>query len=276
MKKNAYWFVSVLLFVCITGIFLFVKQTKETEYKIVCLGDSIIGNVRDDSSIPAYIESMCRLSTYNGGFGGTTASCIETNGRAAISDNIVSLAELANAIAYDDFSVQNAGINRYVSVDYFPEALYGFDDIDWSNVEIVVIEHGVNDYLNGVALDNQENPYDVTSYGGALRHTLRQLQANRPDLRIILCTPTYCWIYSEGLSCQEINYGGGYLEDYVNLELQIAQEFGVEIIDNFHESGIGGEFENWSQYTEDGLHLNDAGRKLIAERISAVILGDTK
>lgn len=276
MKKNAYWGVSLLLFVCIAGIFLYVMQTKETEYKIVCLGDSIIGDVRDDTSIPAYIESMCGLATYNGGFGGTTASYTETNGRAAASQNIVSLVGLADAIAYNNFSVQNAGINRYASSEYFPETVYGFNDIEWSEVEILVIEQGVNDYLGGVPLDNPENPYDVTSYGGALRYALRQLQTRRPDLRIILCTPTYCWLCSEGLSCQEINYGGGYLEDYVNLELQIAQEFGVEVVDNFHESGIGGDFENWSEYTIDGLHLNDAARRLIAERISAVILGDAK
>ena len=62
-----------------------------------------------------------------------------------------------------------------------------------------------------------------------------------------------------------------YLEDYVNLELEIAKEFHVDILDNYHESGIGGSFEDWEKYTTDGLHLNEDSRRLIAERIAQVL-----
>lgn len=276
VKKNAYWGISILLFVVIAGIFAGVRHAGEKEYRVVCLGDSIMGDVRDNTAVSGYIEVTTGMSVYNGGFGGTKASCVDNGNRAAVDDNVFSLVELTEAIVYQDFSVQNAGVNRYNGMEYFAEGIKGLNRVDWSEVEILIIEHGVNDYLSGAPLDNPENAYDVTTYGGALRYTLRLLQDKRPDLRIILCTPTYCWFYAEQVSCQEKNLGGGYLEDYVNLELEIAKEFGVEIIDNFHESGIGGAFENWSDYTEDGLHLNDAGRKLIAGRISAVIMQGTE
>ena len=276
VRKNLYWGVSLLLFAGIIMVLLLLKQVQRENYRVVCLGDSIIGNVRDNTSITAYMEAECGVAVYNGAFGGTTASCKESENRAAKDENILSLVKLTDAICYENFSVQNAGVKRFASMDYFAEAMYGFDKIDWSEVEILVIEHGVNDYLTGAAVDNPVDPYDVTTYGGALRHSLRQLQTMRPDLRIILCTPTYCWFLVKQRNCEEVDLGGGYLEDYVSVELEIAKEFGVEIVDNYHESGIGGEFENWSKYTSDGLHLNENGRRLVAQRISAVIMGDAK
>jgi lysophospholipase L1-like esterase len=76
-------------------------------------------------------------------------------------------------------------------------------------------------------------------------------------------------------NCQNTDNGGGFLEDYVNLELEIARQYGVEVLDNFHESGIGstGDFEEWEIYTQDGLHLNEKGRRLVAERIVEIIKG---
>ncbi|MGN1147786.1 MAG: SGNH/GDSL hydrolase family protein [Lachnospiraceae bacterium] len=269
--KNAYWGVSVLLFVMIVAASFLVERAGKKDYRIVCLGDSIIGNVRDETSITAMLGDILGVSVYNGAFGGTTASCKNTENRADVAIDCVSLPELVDAICHENFAVQNASIGSYVSMDYFPEGVYGFNDIDWSKVEVVVIEHGVNDYLTGTKLDNPQDPYDIYTYGGALRTALRELQEKKPELRIILCTPTYCWFVADEVSCEERNLGGGYLEEYANLELQIAEEFGVEIIDNYHDSGIGGDFTDWPVYTEDGLHLNETGRKMIAERIAAVI-----
>lgn len=270
-QKNAYWGVSLLLFLLLVMLVIGMRQSDKKEYRVVCLGDSIIGNVRDDTSITSYMEDLLGVSVYNGAFGGTTASCSNKEERASVAMDCISLVKLAEAVCYEDFSVPNAGIGSYVSMEYFPEGVYGFNRIDWDKTEVLVIEHGVNDYLTGKQLDNPGDPYDVYTYGGALRTALKNLQEKKPKLRVILCTPTYCWFLADEVSCEERNIGGGFLEEYVNLELQIAEEFGVEIIDNYHESGIGGDFAEWSVYTEDGLHLNEAGRKMIAERIASVI-----
>lgn len=276
--KNAYWGVSILLFVAIAVLFLIGKSVGKKDYQVICLGDSVIANNRDETSVTAVMEDILGVSVYNGAFGGTTASCKNTENRAAVAMDSVSLTELVDAICQENFAVQNASIRSYVNsigtdvaIKYFPEGVYGFNDIDWDKVEIIVIEHGANDYLAGTALDNPQNPYDVYTYGGALRTALQELQEKKPNVRVILCTPTYCWFVADEESCEEKNLGGGYLEDYVNLELQIAEEFGVEIVDNYHDSGIGGDFADWSVYTEDGLHLNEAGRRLIAEHICAAI-----
>ncbi len=271
MKKNRYLGMSALLFLAILAFFGMVDKLQKKEYGIICLGDSIVGNVRDDTSITAILEEELGVPVYNGAFGGTSAAAQNQEERAAVAMDSISLTELADGICYEDFSVPNASINSWVSMDYFPEGAYGFNRVDFDREAVLIIEHGVNDYQLGMPLDNAEDPYDVYTFGGALRYTLRELQEKRPNLRILLCTPTYCWFLADRVSCEERDLGGGYLEDYVNLELEIAKEFHVEILDNYHESGIGGSFEDWEKYTTDGLHLNEAGRRLIAERIAQVL-----
>lgn len=271
IKRNAYLGFSAILFLALAAFFWILNRPQKEEYRIVCLGDSIIGNVRDNTSITAILEEKLGTAVYNGGFGGTTAAALNVEKRSAVTIDCISLVELADGICYENFSVPNAGINSWGTVGYFSETVFGFNRVDFDKVEVLVIEQGVNDYLAGVPLDNEEDPYDIYTFGGSLRYTLRELKEYRPNIRVLLCTPTYMWhVVREG-SCEELDWGGGYLEDYANLELEIAREFDVDVLDNYHESGIGGEFENWPEYTEDGLHLNEDGRRLIAQRITEAI-----
>ena len=239
----------------------------------MCLGDSIIGNERGETSITGILEELLGESVYNGAFGGSTMSCREVEDRASVTTDTLSLAKLSSAIAQKDFYVQNAGVTRCAVMEYFPEAVYGFQKIDFDKTKVLIIEHGVNDYLTGAPLDDIQDPYNVYTFGGALRYSLENLKAAYPKMRIILVTPTYCWFLSKKSNCQEIDNGSGILEDYVNLELEIAAQYGIEVLDNYHESGIGdsGTFEEWEIYTQDGLHLNETGRRLVAERIAAHI-----
>lgn len=279
MKKKAYWAVSALLFVALAGAVMLYENSGKKTYQIIFFGDSIVGNVRGETSITYLLEQELGVSVYNGAFGGSKVSKRMEEEEPARMSNCVSMVELARAAAIQDFSIQNAAITTCAAMDYFPQAAYEFSEIDIGRTEIIIIEHGVNDYLCGMLLDNPEDPMDIYTFGGALRTTLELLQQACPKTRIILCTPTFCWINSAGLDCTEIEFGGGLLEDYVNLELEIAEEYGVDVIDNYHESGIGGAgiaFELWSEYTEDGLHLNEKGRRLIVDRIADYIRGQTQ
>ena len=270
IKKYGHWLAALLIFAVIAaGIDCYRELRKET-YRIVCLGDSIIGNERGEDSITGIMEELLGEPVYNGAFGGSTMSCRVAEDRAAVTTDTLSLARLSEAVAQKDFYVQNAGVTRCAVMEYFPEAVYGFQNIDFDKTKVLIIEHGVNDYQTGVPLDNPKDPYDVYTFGGALRYSLENLKEAYPKLRIILVTPTYCWYLFKESNCEEIDNGGGILEDYVNLELEIAAQYGVEVLDNYHESGIGdsGTFEEWEVYTQDGLHLNETGRRLVAERIA--------
>lgn len=256
----------LIIFFCV----LYMCAGEKKEYNVVCLGDSIVGNVRDESSIPGVLEQITGKSVLNGGFGGMSLACVNASGRGDLQRDGFSLVGIVESAVAGDFSVQLSSLNESFVMDYYEETIRNFEKVDWKKVEVVVIEYGVNDYTMGIPLDNAEDPFDRCTFGGALRYTLEVLKKEWPDKRIILCTPTYCWSPEQNSDCRE-NNGQGSLEDYVELEKRIANEFGVEVLDNYFESNIGNKDRLWSAYTVDGLHLNEAGRKHIAERIAECI-----
>jgi lysophospholipase L1-like esterase len=69
--------------------------------------------------------------------------------------------------------------------------------------------------------------------------------------------------------CDEYDFGGGYLNEYADVIKTIGTEYQVEVLDNYYEMGINK--ENLSQYTEDNIHLNEAGRELLAKRLAEKI-----
>jgi len=280
IKKNAYWAVSLCLFLAIAGSVVLYTNNKKQEYQMLFLGDSIIGKVRNAANFTDMLEESLGISIYNGALGGSMMARQKGADRAADMSSSLSMAGLTEAMVAEDFSVQMACVGdyaaRYLSKDVFLDTIRGLSGVDLEKLEYIVIEHGVNDYASGVPLDNPEDPMDPYTFGGALRTALTLLREKCPHARIIICTPIYCWFPDLGQDCAQADFGHGILEDYVNLELQIAREYDVDVIDNYHNSGIGGEgcdFEEWSVYTIDGMHLNEYGEELLTDALAEQMKG---
>lgn len=273
MKEHTWLPFSILLILVMWAGVFFYRENRKEIYPYLVLGDSIVGNIRDKTSVTAKMEAALGEKVYNGAFGGSSASLRNKADRGTDTSDCLSLVELTKAFCYQDYAVQNAGVRACAVMDYFPESVEGLNRLSEEQIQVLIIEHGVNDYLSGCPVDNKEDPYDAYTYGGALRTCLKLLQENYPKLRIVLVTPTYCWLLAEEKTCEQKDYGQGILEEYVNTELAIAEEFGVEVVDNYHDSGIGKNktFEEWQEYTQDGIHLNEAGRALVAEKIVEAI-----
>lgn len=243
--------------------------------EIVFFGDSVYGNLRDGSGVPDRLGRLLGKSLYNAAFGGT---CTGRNGqdfRLDYSGDSLSLAALTKAVYAGDFGVQQAISPRRDITYYFGEAIDGLEQIDFSGVETVLIGHGNNDYYAGIPLVGKD-PLDEYSFEGALRKSLTALKKTNPDLRIILVTPAYSWLLSTGQTCQEYNVGHGVLEDYVQKMFEVAAEMEVEVIDLYHDCFPHGKWEDWQLYTVDGLHLNEAGNVLIAEKIAEYMEGEAR
>ncbi len=283
MKKNKILAVlpAVLLFAVILGLTLpgFHFWKEKERFPIVIFGDSIMGNVRDETSIPARLEQRLSVNVLNGAFGGTCATRTNDTMQASfVSDNLC-LSSLAEAVAYQDFGVIHASvaygmkykeINRQV-LPYFEETAEQLEKTDFRSTQILILAYGTNDYTKASALDNPANPYDRKTFGGSLRYSIELLQKKYPDLQIVLVTPIYCILFSEEgtYDCTERDFGAGFLEEFADLELEIGQQYGLTVIDNYHYSGI--DRENWEQYLEDGMHPNEAGRELLAEQMAEAL-----
>lgn len=271
-KIMIYGIISAVLF-CVLWLLTFpVRESeKSCSPQIVVLGDSIFGQVRDDSAVSEKLSLLTGQEVFNGAMGGTCLSRIDATGRMSYTKDSLAFAAISQAISLDDFGLQQTAYIKESATEYFPEVIDTLEAIDFSHVEILLVQYGINDYHAGVSLDNPEDPYDEYTFGGALRSGLKDLRKAYPNLRIILLTSTYSWYEFSGMTCEEKDEGGGILEDYVNKELEIAEEMEVEVLDLYHDLYPHEVWEDWQIYTRDGLHPNEAGRQLLAETIAAYL-----
>lgn len=268
-KTIAYGLASVILLAVLAAATFRDRSDRleRRQVQVVMLGDSVFGLIRDDTSIPAQIERALGKSVFNGAFGGTCVSRIDKDYRLTNARDSLSLAGLTQAIAADDFGVQQTVRARESNTEYFADTVEGLERIDFSSVELVIIMHGLNDFYSGVPIYNAEDPLDEYSFTGALRSSLTALRQVNPDMRILLVTPTYTWHLQSGLSCEEFNGGYGVQEDYIEAEIEVAEELGVELIDVYHDLFPHEKWEDWELYTFDGLHPNETGREWLTKII---------
>ena len=271
-SKIVYSVVAVLVFVVLFVLTYGDRRVTEENITVpyIIMGDSIYGECRDETSIPALLSERLGQTVFNGAFGGTCMGRFDKEGRLANTKDCLSMHALSQAIVTGDFGIQQTVRSREAVTEYFDGLINDIECIDFEEVEILFIGHGINDYHNGSLIENEDAPYDPYTFTGALRSTIGALREKYPDLRIILLTPPYTWYpYQDAheLTCEEYNLGGGILEDYVNAEIALAQELEVEVIDLYHDCFPHGQWSDWQIYSRDGLHPNTEGNKLIAEEI---------
>lgn len=238
-------------------------------WDVVVMGDSIIGKGRGDGSVDEYFEKYSGMTMVNGAFGGNCASVGEHADRYSYHEESINLYNLAKAACYRDFGVQWADLAAsQTKVAYFEEALSELSAADLNQTRILLLAFGTNDYTTGRELDDPDDPYNVKTYGGALRYAVELFQETYPDLKVVLVTPLFCHL-SERENCFGEDFGGGTLDQYAEKEKEIAAEYGLDVIDVLEDVGINE--TNYEDYLEDGMHLNEAGRELYARFLAEKI-----
>lgn len=275
-KSILYGVIGALLFVLLFGAAFHGNRgaEKQQQAEIVVFGDSIFGLIRDETAVSAKLQELLGRPVYNAALGGTGMARQESGRRMDYAKNSLSLAGLTRAVRTDDFGVQHATRLQESNMEYFRDTLEGLEAVDFQTVEIVLIQQGINDYHAGIPMDNPEDPYDEYTFLGAFRSGVSYLREVNPELRIVLVTPTYAWYRLTGLTCEEADQGGGLLEAYVEAEIREAEKLGIEVIDVYHDFYPHETWEDWEVYTWDGLHPNEAGREMLAQRIAETLSKD--
>lgn len=269
-KSVLYWIAAALLFtgLLLAGIF-FPEEQKNQSPDLVIFGDSIFARMQQEElSVGDRLQEKSGLTILNGAFGGTCLARQNTQNTMDFSQDILSMAVLARAVASEDFLAQQSVKMAEPATWYFEGTVDEIGTVDFDDVGIFFLDFGMNDYHCGIPVDDEENPFNETTYAGALRTVLSLLRKRYPETRILLATPTYSWYPDRGFTCEEYSFGGGVLEDYVEKELEVAREYGVEILDFYHDFYPHEKMEDWKLYTWDGIHPNDAGREKIASAIA--------
>lgn len=275
IKKIIYGFCGILIMLALLPLLLGPKHRTDTQAEVLFLGDSIVGQYRDDTSIPALTARQLGTTAVNGAFGGTTMSLQNRENRDAYYHDGLSFSQLARAVAAQDLGVQQTIRTRDYVTMHFKDVVDELDRVDFSSVKTVVIIYGMNDYTTGSPISNPLDPEDPYTMEGAMRTGISFLRQAYPELRIIFMSPTYCWFLNTmGITdetCETNDYGGGYMEDYVEAQRRVAQECGVEFLDLYHDFYPHADYQDWQLYTEDGIHPNEAGRQKIAQTLAAYL-----
>lgn len=269
-RKNIIYDVAALLLFLAVFLVTFPRERKDPaeQAEIVVFGDSVFALIRDETAVPALLQELLDRPVYNAALGGTGMAKKEISEGMDRAKDALSFVGLAKAAGAEDFGVQQASRIRESNTEYFPEVIDGLKAVDFSQVEIVLIQQGVNDYHAAVPIDNPEDPYDEFTFLGALRSGVNCLRQAYPEIRIVLITPTYSWYKYTGLTCEEADQGGGLLEAYVEAEIREAEKLGIEVIDVYHDFYPHERWEDWELYTWDGIHPNEEGRMKLAQRIA--------
>ena len=249
---------------------------QKEQVQIVLLGDSILGQVRGEDSVAALLQSETGREVFCAAMGGTCGARANVAGREDFTKDILSLDGLTRAIALKDFGAQQTVHIREIGTEGFDEIIDSLEQIDFDKVEILFINHGINDYHAAIPRDAGESGLqDEYTYGGALRESILRLRKAYPGLRIVLVTPTYSWYSKVGetkvFPGKNEDFGGGTLEDYVETQRAVAEETGVEWIDLFHDFYPDEEPGDCWKYTLDGVHPNLDGRAKIASALAAYV-----
>ena len=269
---------AAVIVVILWGIgYRYLTSVQTEGYDIVFFGDSLIGNVKDDTAIPVLLSKNMDAKILNAAFGGSCIASVNSMHKATVLGDSVNLCSLVDAIVRNDFIYQRSDVvTSHMVLPYFLGRVNELAAVDFNQVDTILIEQGTNDYNSGVPLEDENDSFNVETYGGALRYTLSTLQTNYPNSRIVLITPTYCYFLDENdnklKDCHETDFGYGVLDDYVALELQIAREYNVEVIDMFQESPI--QEDTMDIYSSDGLHFDENGRRLLAQILADYLKGD--
>lgn len=269
-KKNLIYMAIALLLFCVVVVSYLKLSHRDNNFapSIIVLGDSILGENRGESSVCQELSRLLGKEVTNFAFGGTTAAKSEKNDEQR---NLLSLASLTSALISGDFGPQQTVFEVEAAASYYEAVVDQMDETDFSNVDIMFIEYGMNDYHQGIALNDKYNRYSLRTYEGSLRYLLSSVEKKYPNMRIILLTPPFSWYPDYGTNCENQSFGGEMLCEYVKAEEEIAAEYGVDIID-FYNLYKDYDYDSWRQYTLDGIHPNETSRKLMAQTIYSYLM----
>ncbi|MCD7805815.1 MAG: SGNH/GDSL hydrolase family protein [Lachnospiraceae bacterium] len=269
MEKNRsgrlFIILGALSFAAVIFLWIFSKISwSGTAHQVVLMGDSVIGNELYDVVFDEMLAQKLEMEVFNAAFGGTgvvsgNPDIYETYGAEALC-----FEPLVNAIILQDFSAQNASIERNSPLEYFQERLADLEETDFEKVDILVICFGANDYANQVSPDVFEQVFD---------EGVGRLTEAFPNLSIYISSPTYnCLIREdEDIPCDSGEWGDYLLEEYILRQEKVAEKYGIPFIDNYHDSVINEETIYDYTIPSDCLHLNKEGREVLSDHIAQAI-----
>lgn len=145
------------------------------------------------------------------------------------------------------------------------------------DADLVIVYGGVNDFFHGDAPFGTMGDQTPATFCGAVWYLMHFLKTEAfKDKTVVFLTPARCCLHGItdlSPSTDPIKRADAKpLVAYVDVILQTATQFDIPVLDLYRHLGIDpNREEDRLQYTADGLHLNDAGHHVLAQRLKAFL-----
>ena len=150
-------------------------------------------------------------------------------------------------------------------------------DMD-TTADMVVVFGGVNDYIHGDAPFGEIGDTTPATYCGGVYFLMNYLRQTYPGKPIVFMTPARCFLRKEVDDLVVSTHArkrpgiGKPLRPYVDAILETAKLFHIPALDLYNDLGLDPHDPLiFDTYTMDGLHFNDDGHGVIAEKLKNFI-----
>lgn len=149
-------------------------------------------------------------------------------------------------------------------------------DMDKS-ADMVIVYGGVNDYIHGDAPFGAIGDTNLSTFCGGVYFLMSFLRETYGDKPILFLAPARCFLRKEiddrfPSTHAAKRVAGKELRAYADAILETAKEFDVKVLDLYNDLGIDPhDPKQFEAYTTDGLHFNDAGHAVLANKVKEFI-----
>ena len=143
--------------------------------------------------------------------------------------------------------------------------------------DMVIVYGGVNDFIHGDAQFGQLGDTTPETYCGGVYFLMNFLRETYGDKPIVFMAPARCFLRNTVDDLYPSTHAakttpGKPLRDYVDVILETAKQFRIPVLDLYNDLGIDPHDPVQQQtYTMDGLHFNDEGHRILAEKLKAFL-----
>ena len=140
------------------------------------------------------------------------------------------------------------------------------------NADVVIVYGGINDFLHGDAPIGEIGDTTPATFCGAVHFLMNFLTEKYAGKTVVFLSPARCnfkGVTSEKASNYPRKYTKGEpVKYYVDIIEKTAKQFNIPVLNLYYNLGIDPNREEDNiKYTVDGLHFNDAGHKILAEKV---------
>ena len=236
---------------------------------VVCFGNAPFYDEKDSSTgVLNQVAAQTGATIYNCSAPNTYLSSLNPTYSHDYPLDAFSFYWLTTGFCVDNYTLlEEAALQMDEEKDTYLQIIGLMESIDFDKVDIITLMYDASDYLAARPTYNSDNSTSIQHFCGAMEAGIELIQNTYPHIRIIVMSPFFVYTVDENgdyTSSDLTDYGMGPLPTYAITQSNSAYSRLVSFVDNLY-GGIHA--DNADTYLEDNLHLNEAGRKLIADRL---------